>query len=71
MNASSNPRIIRSEDADAVTRLQTKIAAAEKLQATMQAANLIVRNRRQSDDEKVAQLVADCGLREPSSRGML
>lgn len=71
MNSSSNPRINRSEDADAVTQLQTKIAAAEKLQGTMKAANLIVRNRRLSNDEKVAQLVADCGLREPSARELL
>jgi len=41
MNSPSTPRIIRSEDADAVTQLQTKIVSAEKLQATMKAANLI------------------------------
>lgn len=71
MNTPSNPHIIRSEDPAAVTQLQTKIAAAEKLQAIMKAANLIVRNRRLSDDEKVAQLVADCRLRETSARHML
>jgi hypothetical protein len=31
MNSPSFPRIIRSEDTDAVTQLQAKIAAAEKL----------------------------------------
>ncbi len=71
MNSPSTPHIIRSEDADAVTQLQTKIAEAEKLQATMKAANLIVRNRRLTDDEKVTQLVADCGLREASARELL
>jgi hypothetical protein len=71
MNSPSFPRIIRSEDADAVTQLQAKIAAAEKLQTTMKAANLIVRNRRLTDDEKIAQLVATCGLRDTSARELL
>ena len=71
MHSLSTPRIIRSEDADAVPQLQTKIAAAEKLQASMKAANVIVRNRRLTDDEKVAQLVADCGLRETAARELL
>lgn len=51
--------------------MQTKIAAAEKLQAAMKAANLIVRNRQLTDDQKVAQLVADCGVREPRARELL
>ena len=71
MNSPSFPRIIRSEDADAVNQLQTKIAAAEKLQATMKAANQIVRNPRLTDDEKVAQIVATCGLRDRSARELL
>jgi hypothetical protein len=71
MHSSSSPRIIRSEDADAVTQLQAKIAAAEKFQATMKAANLIVRNRRLTDDEKVAQIVANCGLRDTGARQLL
>jgi len=71
MNSPSFPRIIRSEDDDAVTQLQAKIAAAEKLQTTMKAANLIVRNRRLTDDEKVAQIVATCGLRDTSARELL
>lgn len=71
MNSPSFPRIIRSEDDDAVTQLQAKIAAAEKLQTTMKAANLIVRNRRLTDDEKIAQLVATCGLRDTSARELL
>jgi hypothetical protein len=71
MISPSLPRIIRSEDADAVTQLQTKITAAEKLQATMKAANLIVRSPRLTDDEKVARLVAECALRETSARALL
>lgn len=71
MNSPSSPNIVRSEDPDAVQQLQTKIAAAEKLQATMKAANLIVRNRRLSADEKVAQLVAECGQRDHSARELL
>lgn len=71
MNSPSTPRIVRSEDPDAAQQLQTKIAAAEKLQAAMKAANAIVRNRRLTDDEKVAQLVAECGLRDTSARELL
>ena len=71
MNSPSFPRIIRSEDSDAVTQLHAKIAAAEKLQATMKAANQIVRNPRLTDDEKVAQIVATCGLRDTSALELL
>ncbi|MEO5959724.1 MAG: hypothetical protein ABIZ49_04190 [Opitutaceae bacterium] len=71
MHSLSTPHIIRSEDAGAVTQLQTKIVAAEKLQATMKVANVIVRNRGLTDDEKVAQLVATCGLRDTSARELL
>jgi len=68
---SKTPSVVRSEDPDAVQHLQTKIAAAEKLQATMKAANVIVRNRQLTDDEKVARLVAECGQREHSARELL
>ncbi len=71
MNSPASSRIIRSEDADAVTQLQAKIAAAEKLQVVMKAANQIVRNPRLTDDEKVAQIVATCGLRGTSARELL
>ena len=43
MHSLSNPTVIRSEDSNAVEQIQAKIAAAEKLQATMKAANQIVR----------------------------
>lgn len=68
---SKTPSVVRSEDPDAVQHLQTKIAAAEKLQATMKAANVIVRNRQLTDDEKVARLVAECGQRDHSARELL
>ena len=71
MNSLSTSHIVRSEDPDAVLQLRTKIAAAEKLQSTMKAANLIIRNRRLSDDEKVVQLVAECGQRDHSARELL
>lgn len=71
MNSPASSRIIRSEDTDAVTQLQAKIAAAEKLQVVMKAANQIVRNPRLTDDEKVAQIVATCGLRDTSARELL
>jgi hypothetical protein len=68
---SKTPSVVRAEDPDAVQHLQIKIAAAEKLQATMKAANAIVRNRQLTDDEKVARLVAECGQREHSARELL
>ncbi len=68
---SKTPSVVRAEDPDAVQHLQTKIAAAEKLQATMKAANVIVRHRQLTDDEKIAQLVAECGQREHSARELL
>jgi hypothetical protein len=68
---SKTPSVVRAEDPDAVQHLQTKIAAAEKLQATMKAANVIVRHRQVTDDEKIAQLVAECGQREHSARELL
>jgi len=71
MKSSSTPLIVRSEDPDAIQQLHAKIAAAEKLQATMKAANVVVRNRRLTDDEKVAQLVAECGLRDNGARELL
>lgn len=71
MNSSSTSHIVRSEDPAAVQQLQAKIAAAEKLQATMKAANLIVRNRRLTDDQRIAQLIAECGLGDASARELL
>jgi hypothetical protein len=71
MNPPSNSNVIRSDSNHAVEQIQAKLAAAEKLQATMKAANLIVRNRKLSDDDKVAQLIAECGLRESSARQLL
>ena len=68
---SPTPSVVRAEDPDAVQHLQTKIAVAEKLQATMKAANVIVRSRELTDDEKVARLVAECGQRELSARQLL
>ena len=65
------PSVVRAEDPEAVQHLQTKIAAAEKLQATMKAANVIIRSRQLTDDDKVARLVAECGQREHSARELL
>ena len=65
------PRIIRSEDADAIPQLEAKIAEAEKLQASMKAANKIVRDRKLSDDEKVARLTTECELQPDSARKLL
>lgn len=71
MHTSSHSDVIRAEDSAAVPKLQAKIAAAEQLQAMMKAANVIVRNRRLSDDEKVSQLVAECQISDGNARSLL
>lgn len=59
---------IMAGDSDAVTRLEAKIAAAEKGQQIMTAANKIVRQapKNQSTPEKLAQLVA-LGIKEANA----
>lgn len=48
---------ISADDSEAVTKLQAKIEAAEKLQETMKAANAIIRKKNLSQTEKIAELV--------------
>lgn len=71
MNLPSHPKVIRSDNDNAVEQIQAKLAEAERLQATMKAANLIVRNRKLSEEEKVARLGVECGLREATARQLL
>ncbi len=53
---------IRAEDTGAVDQLQARIAEAERLQEKMKTANKIIRDRKLSDDDKIRQLGAECGI---------
>lgn len=61
---------ISSDDSDAVQQLQTKIAQAEKLQEAMKNANKTIRDKKLSDDEKVAKMV-ESGIGEKNAREAL
>jgi hypothetical protein len=67
LNRDFNPvaiarRPIRSDEDDAIEQLQAKIDQGEKLQATMKAANRIVRKKKLTDGEKVIELVKIEGI---------
>ncbi len=62
---------ISSDDEDAIRLLQVKIDKAEKFQATMKAANTIVRKKKLSDDEKVELLIQIGGISEETAQGLL
>lgn len=62
---------IRAEDAHAVEQLQARIAEAERLQEKIKAANKIVRDKKQTDDEKVARLGSECAIPPDGARKLL
>jgi hypothetical protein len=62
---------IRAEDAHAVEQLQARIAEAERLQERMKTANKIVRDKKLTDDEKVARLGSECGIPQDGARKLL
>lgn len=64
-------RVISSDDADAVEKLKEKIAQAETLQEKMKAANIIIRDKKLSADEKVKRMVDELGFRESTARKAL
>jgi hypothetical protein len=64
-------RIISSDNPEAVTLLEKKIASKRKYQETMLAANEIVRNKKLTDEQKVEQLVALEGIGAGSARKLL
>lgn len=63
--------IIRSDEPDAVQRLQAEIDEATRLQEKMKAANKIIRTAGLSPDDKVARLKAECGLEEMPAQALL
>jgi len=62
---------IRAEDAGAVEQLQARIEEAERLQEKMKAANRIVRDKKLTDDEKVARLGSERGIPPDGARKLL
>lgn len=62
---------IRAEDSGAIEQLQARIADAERLQERMKAANKIVRDRKLTDEEKIARLGTECGISAHSAQKLL
>jgi hypothetical protein len=63
-------RIIKSSDANAIEKLETKFAELQKLQENMKAANAILRKKKLTDAEKVEQLTT-IGFSESSANELL
>lgn len=61
---------IMSSDADALDRLEAKIAKAENLQQRMRAANKVVKKKKLTDEQKIVALVAQ-GFAESIARELL
>ncbi|MDD5263142.1 MAG: sigma-70 family RNA polymerase sigma factor, partial [Methylacidiphilales bacterium] len=64
------PSFISADRADATDALQQKIDAAKAVQERMKSANAIIRNKKLSDDEKVAKL-AELKISEAPARQLL
>lgn len=63
-------KIIKSGDADAIEKLQSKIAKLEKMHERMKAANAILRKKKLTDAEKVENLM-QAGFSESAARELL
>lgn len=61
-------RPISSDDADAIDRLEAKIQKAEKFQEAAKAINKIIRSKKHTQEEKVAQIVAEGLVSETTAR---
>jgi len=64
-----NPRMlanapIRSDDIDAVEKLEKKIIRLKRNQETMKAANKIIRSKKLTDEQKIDNLINDLGFDE-------
>lgn len=62
---------IMSHHADAIPRLQEKLAKAEKYQESAKALNKIAKSSKMSDEEKIAKIVSDLGFSEDTARKAL
>ena len=63
-------KIIKSNDANAIEKLEAKLAGLEKLQSNMKSANAILRKKKLTDAEKVEQLIG-VGFSESVAHGLL
>lgn len=64
-------KIIKSGDADAIEKLEAKIAKLEKYQTDMKAANAIVRKKKLTDEEKINQLIELLGIENGTAAKLL
>ena len=62
------PQVISSDMPDAIEQLQKKIDKAEERQATMKAANKIVKSKKLSEAEKISKLQTEVGFSEKISK---
>ncbi len=62
---------ISADDRDAISKLRAKVKEAEATQVFMKAANKIVRRKKLSDEEKVAQLIKLAGISEGAAQELL
>jgi hypothetical protein len=64
-------RIPRPEDTFTLEQLEARIASDENLQATMKAANRIIRDPKLADTEKIARLSTECDFHPDDARAWL
>ena len=68
--AAENNNAIYTEDEDSVERLEEKIARLEKLQQAMKDRNKIVRDKKLTEEEKIAKLI-ETGMTEKAAQGLI
>lgn len=68
--AAENNNAIYTEDEDSVERLEEKIARPEKLQQAMKDRNKIVRDKKLTEEEKIAKLI-ETGMTEKAAQGLI
>lgn len=64
-------RVIRSDDASAMTQLEEKIATAQRRQENMKRANAILREAGKDEAWKIARLETECGIGETLARKLM
>jgi len=69
--AAENNKTVSSDDPDAVDKLREKVAKLRKNQEAMKAANSIVRSKKKSDEEKIAELAELLHWTEQEAAGLL
>lgn len=64
-------RIIKSDDVDAIRKLEEKLAKLQDNQEMMKAANKIIKSKKLTNEEKVAQLVENLRIKESNAKELL